>query len=444
MIKTNKTVLKKVTEYLENLEKRLINVAAKSGVGCDVEITTEECKAGEDMYVFSNNAKMSIKGSNGAAGNMTKFLNDEKKQMEAVIDSTTQIKIDVKFDGNKPAAEVNNESKKENESTAKKDAERISQFIAINPLYKMEQVILPKELKDEIEEALSIISCQDLIYEEWGFGEIDPAPKSVLNFYGPPGTGKTMCAHAVADRVGRKIMALNYSEIESKFVGEAPKNIMAAFEAAKQQDCVLFFDEADSFLGKRIQNVQQGSEQAINSLRSQMLILLEDFQGIVIFATNLQGNYDRAFESRILKHLKFDMPNEEARKEIIKHKLPKRLPLEKELTDEDYTEMSKRSEGLSGREIKNAILETMLSKVAKEGRDVTFTAEDFAIGFEKKIEMNKKLEEERKREKKEKIIQSIKDKAEAEAEAAKQEKENATEEKETEENKAEEVVAEGK
>ncbi|MGC8140941.1 AAA family ATPase, partial [Salmonella enterica] len=82
----------------------------------------------------------------------------------------------------------------------------------------------------------------------------------------------------------------------------APKNLQAAFDVAKNNDCVLFFDEADSFLGKRITNVVQGADQALNSLRSQMLILLEEFKGIVIFATNLVTNFDTAFESRILKH----------------------------------------------------------------------------------------------------------------------------------------------
>lgn len=73
----------------------------------------------------------------------------------------------------------------------------------------------------------------------------------------------------------------------------------------------MFFDEADSFLGKRIQNVNQSADQALNSLRSQMLILLEEHSGVVIFATNLVSNFDKAFQSRILKHIKFDLPNEE-------------------------------------------------------------------------------------------------------------------------------------
>ncbi|MBR8840228.1 MAG: AAA family ATPase [Stigonema ocellatum SAG 48.90 = DSM 106950] len=54
-----------------------------------------------------------------------------------------------------------------------------------------------------------------------------------------------------------------------------------------RDNAVLFIDEADSLLSKRLLHVTQGSEQAINSIRSQLFICLEQYQGIVIFATNL-------------------------------------------------------------------------------------------------------------------------------------------------------------
>lgn len=209
-----------------------------------------------------------------------------------------------------------------------------------------------------------------------------------MNFYGPPGTGKTMCAHAIANALGKKLLALNYSEIESKYVGDAPKNLQRAFEIATKEDCVLFFDEADSFLGKRIQNVSQGADQALNSLRSQMLILLEEHAGVVIFATNLVSNFDSAFESRILKHIKFELPNEEARIAIIKKMIPAKLPMPVPLTDEQFHELSKIIDGFSGREIKNAILDTLLAKATKDKENSIFIFDDFKTSFEaKKKEM---------------------------------------------------------
>ena len=91
--------------------------------------------------------------------------------------------------------------------------------------------------------------------------------------------------------------------------------VKAIFKAAQNNDAVLFFDEADSLLSKRLTNVSQGSEQAINSMRSQILICLEEFQGIVIFATNLVINYDKAFLTRLIS-IEFKIPEKEYREKI--------------------------------------------------------------------------------------------------------------------------------
>lgn len=253
---------------------------------------------------------------------------------------------------------------------------------------------MPDSIRQQIKEAICIINNKDLIYNTWGFSEVDSIPKSILNFYGPPGTGKTMCAHAIANELGKRLLALNYSEIESKFVGDAPKNLQRAFQIATEEDCVLFFDEADSFLGKRIQNINQSADQALNSLRSQMLILLEEHSGVVIFATNLVSNFDKAFQSRILKHIKFELPNEEARIAIIRKMIPSKLPLAGPLADQELKELGEMAEGFSGREMKNAILDTLLAKASEDNEAAIFTFSDFKKGFENKKEEMEALKKE--------------------------------------------------
>lgn len=268
-------------------------------------------------------------------------------------------------------------------------------FIVQKPKTTLERVILPANVKEEVESALSLIQFQTKIYNDWGFGEVDSKSKLILNFYGPPGTGKTMVSHAIAHQLGKSILAVNYAEIESKYVGDAPKNLFKAFELAKKEKSVLFFDEADSFLGKRIENVQSSSDQAINSLRSQMLILLEDFDGVVIFATNLAKNYDRAFESRILKHIHFDLPDLEGRKQIINITIPSKTPFASDVNKEELcNKLAEIAEGFSGREIKNAVLESLT--LGAQSLEEVLTEDFFIKGFEKTKEKIKKLEEERK------------------------------------------------
>ena len=268
------------------------------------------------------------------------------------------------------------------------------------------------KVRKEIYDALKVIECKDVVYDIWGFSECEPIPRSILNFYGEPGTGKTMCAHAVADKLGKKILSLNYAEIESKYVGEAPKNLQKAFDTADASDSVLFFDEADSFLGKRIQNVTQGAEQALNSLRSQMLILLEEHSGVVIFATNLVSNFDNAFESRILKHIHFELPDHDARIEIIKKMIPTKLPMSESISKETLDEASDILDGFSGREIKSAVLEMLLSKAEKDPANITFCGEDFMNAFRNKKLQKEQLKEEEKKIMKEKLLRKLSEKTE--------------------------------
>ena len=305
--------------------------------------------------------------------------------------------------------------KQEAESNQVKNEDGLPTFLPQIPRYTFEQIILPKETKDRILSDLNSIKCQDLIYNQWGFAEVESKPKSILNFFGPPGTGKTMCAHAIAKMLGKPLLALNYSEIESKYVGDAAKNLKKAFDTATELEAVMFFDEADSFLGKRIENVSHGSDQALNSLRSQMLILLEEFEGVVLFATNLVTNFDKAFESRILDHIKLELPNREARAAIIEKMLPSKMPLDHRFTQNELLEASDLIEGFAGREIKNAILTMLLDKASQKLSKPRLTLEDLKVEKKKKKEQIEKLKAEENDRRKAKIAKRLQDRLEEDA-----------------------------
>lgn len=290
------------------------------------------------------------------------------------------------------------------------DKDETPTFLPQTPKYSINQVILSDSTRQDIEDAIKVIRYKDLIYDRWGFKSIDPVPRSVINLFGEPGTGKTMTAHAIADSLGMPILLLNYSEIESKYVGEAPKNLQKAFSVAKEKNAVLFFDEADSFLGKRIEDVRHGSDQALNSLRSQMLILLEEFSGVVIFATNLVSNFDSAFNSRILKHIYFGLPNEEARAAILLHTIPNVLPHDETLCEAAILEESKHIEGFSGRDIKNAVLDMLLRKAGEGKENSIFCLDDLHNALMAKVEQKRQLREEEQRTLKIRISKKLREK----------------------------------
>lgn len=350
----------------------------------------------------NDNAPDTIDNSRLLIDSLEQYL-QTRKDIETLLGDAYSLTIDLFIEQKKASTDMDKD---------KTTKDSLPVFLPINPRYRFDQIILSEHVKKEILDAVKVIECKDLIYNTWGFSEIDPVPRSVLNFYGEPGTGKTMCAHAIAHYLGKSILALNYSEIESKFVGEAPKNLQHAFDVAKVTDSVLFFDEADSFLGKRIENVTQGADQALNSLRSQMLILLEEFSGVVIFATNLVTNFDPAFESRILKHIRFELPNIEARAAILRKVIPPRLPglNPYNITDQQLLEASKIIDGFNGREIKGAVLDMLLSKATSDSSSILFGIEDLFSTLQKKKDAKTQLKAEEENRLKQKIEKKIKEK----------------------------------
>ena len=246
-----------------------------------------------------------------------------------------------------------------------------------SPSTSIDDVILPQSSKDKLKMALTAVVNRDYLINTIGWNEIDPNIRSIINFFGPPGTGKTMTARAIASYMTEQtgcqyeLLSLNYSEIESKYVGDAPKKLEKAFNYAKDKHVVMFFDEADSFLGKRISNVEHGADQAINSLRSTMLIQLEKYTGIVIFATNLTCNYDKAFKTRFLADIEFKMPDQSTLAKIFRANLPKKLLSNLELwedgiNDTSFEKMGEEAVGLSGRDVRNINQRVILKNINKK------------------------------------------------------------------------------
>lgn len=291
----------------------------------------------------------------------------------------------------KKSAVSENSLASDNKEQAKKseefDYDKLSEnYHAEEPRYSFEQVILPETLKTQINEAVSTVLVEHKVFDEWGLRTIIPNASSALSFYGPPGTGKSMAAEAIAQKLGKKILRATYADIESKFHGEGPKMVKAIFRAAERDDAVLFLDESDSLLSKRLTNVTDGSAQAINSMRSQLLICLEQFKGIVIFATNLVVNYDKAFLSRLI-NIEFTKPDKEARYSIwYQHLKGKglRIPLS---DDVDINELAEKYE-FCGREIKNSVKDACVVTAIAESEFVSQetlikSAEKTKIEYEK-------------------------------------------------------------
>ena len=225
-------------------------------------------------------------------------------------------------------------------------------FIPEEPRYTLDDIILPQATRDQILDVATYAENSYQVFELWGFKRTHAYSNRIgINLYGAPGTGKTMAAHAIAKKLGKKILIVNYADIESKYVGETPKNIRKAFEAAKNSGSILFFDEADAILSKRVTNMTQAVDVSVNQTRSVMLMLMNEYQDFIIFATNFISNFDPAFMRRISVHVKFELPDEECREKLWAKYIPPELP-----NNIDVAELAKKYDNLSGSDIANAML----------------------------------------------------------------------------------------
>lgn len=249
---------------------------------------------------------------------------------------------------------------------------------AIEPRYKLEQVALPQETKEQLEVTLSAVRNRERLNMEWGIADKNISSRPiVLNFYGYAGTGKSMTAEAIAEYLNKKYLTVNYSELESKYVGETPKNIKKVFQKAMEEDAVLIFDEADSFLGKRLTNITQSADYGVNITRSVMLMELEKFDGIVVFTTNLIENYDTAFKRRIFASIEFKLPDEKARIEIWKLHIGERLPLAEDVS---VAELARKYENVTGADIKDIVYYAAVYAMDKDQEQVE--SKDFEVAYQ--------------------------------------------------------------
>lgn len=247
--------------------------------------------------------------------------------------------------------------------------EKSSAFIGYNPYWDLNEIVLCKETKEVLQDVIVFCSHRDRIVEEWNLKRFLKGTGGCtgINMYGKPGTGKSIAAEAIAKATGKKIIKVDYSEIQDSKWGGTEKKISELFKTAAESESIIFFDEADALLGKR--KSDGANAETNNQIKSHLLTLLDSSNVIVIFATNLFENYDRAFFRRILFHINFKLPNAEQLMELWKFHLGDEIPKSKDsFSYEIITEYSK---GLSGGDIKNLTLKICIRLVSRNMSHVT-------------------------------------------------------------------------
>jgi len=223
-----------------------------------------------------------------------------------------------------------------------------------------EDLVLPSQTKQQIHEILIWLTHHKTLMKDLGMDrKLKPGFRAL--FYGPPGTGKTLTANLLGKFTTRDVYRVDLSTVVSKYIGETEKNLSNLFNRAENKDWILFFDEADALFGKRT-NVQNAHDRYANQEVAYLLQRVEEYQGLIILASNFKSNIDEAFIRRFQSIIHFPMPKSNERFRLWKNAFPEKITL---LDDVNFKQLSQQFE-LSGADIMNIVQHVCLNSLSRD------------------------------------------------------------------------------
>ncbi len=191
-----------------------------------------------------------------------------------------------------------------------------------------EEIILTEECRTQLETVIKLA-------KGWTGGQ-----GLHLLFHGSSGTGKTMAASIIAERLRLPLFKVDLSRIFDKYIGETEKHMDEIFHIAQKNHYLLFFDEADALFSKRT-GIQDARDKYANVSTSYLLQRIEEYDGMLIMATNLLNHFDDAFVRRVRFVIKFRNLDEKGRELLWEKALTGELPVAENVS---FRELSRAAE----------------------------------------------------------------------------------------------------
>ena len=227
------------------------------------------------------------------------------------------------------------------------------------------------ELKQELRDTVGLVLKHPDDAERYGIEW-----NGVL-LHGPPGVGKTFFARAIAGEYGLNLMHVSTGDLVSSLAGGSAQNIDKAFDTAMRNvPCLLFFDEFDSIAQRREGTPDQESRKTVNQLLTSLESIRDERRLLVVAATNSIEHLDPAVirPGRFDRHIRIDLPDADARREIFRAELAERPTAE----DIDLDDLVRRTEGMTP-----AVISKIVDTAALEVfRQATETGEQVELDAE--------------------------------------------------------------
>ena len=233
-------------------------------------------------------------------------------------------------------------------------------------MHTWEDLVLPRLTLQRIKEITAAIQHRHIVYSDWGFEKSIASGKGLkVLFAGASGTGKTMTAASSPANSGLISIRSISPAWSANTLARRRRISTASFARRSASNAILFFDEADALFGKRSE-VKDAHDRYANIEVAYLLQKMEEYEGIVILASNLSKNIDDAFSRRMHYVVEFPLPMSSHREQLWRGMFPPEVPLG---ADVNFQFLAKQFP-LAGGDIRNVALDAAFL-AAQDGKVIT-------------------------------------------------------------------------